>query len=86
MFYSLLFSLFSMVSSYMISGGIGTAVSSLLAQVFTVGKPRLVVVAVQGAPAMDDLAMAWFPNHSFTACTWPEFDAFRIIGQYRSIY
>ena len=50
MFYSLLFSLFSVVSSYMISGGVGTAVSSLLARFFTVGKPRLVVVAVQGAP------------------------------------
>jgi len=50
MFYSLLFSLFSVVSSYMISGGIGTAVSLLLARFFTVGKPRLVVVAVQGAP------------------------------------
>ena len=49
MFYSLLFSLFSMVSSYMISGGVGTMVSSLLARVFTVGKPCLVVVAVQGA-------------------------------------
>jgi len=50
MFYSLLFSLFSVVSSYMISGGVGTVVSSLLAWFFTMGEPRLVVVAVQGVP------------------------------------
>ena len=60
MFYSLLFSLFSVVSSYMISGGVDTAVSPLLARFFTVGKPRLVVVAVQGAPtAQAKFGRAW---------------------------
>jgi len=38
------------IGSYLFPGGRWYPGSSLLAQFFTVGKPRLVVVTVQGAP------------------------------------
>ena len=38
------------IGSYMFPGGVGTCVFNTPCPVFTVGKSRLVVVAVQGAP------------------------------------